>query len=726
VENLKEVQEQFEQDQPTILAWDTETSGLHILKDRAFLYQFGWRGKVFEFYPSLANLTRMLSMMKKAKIVFGHNVKYDLHMLANDGFDINGVKWADTMTLARLVLDIVPDDKDFRHIGLSLKELGAKLIDKNANESQKLIKENLNKLKNERIKPLTTALKQFKTGQLTPKGKDQYWGKGLIEKFLKDPTNDLEDLPQDVREVWETWQREYPEPTYEDVDRELMLVYGGIDIVITLELVYKFLSDSTYKKRFEMQRPIFEQECDCIYPFFKMERVGFRMDREYLEESRKRVKAYIIKQRNKLVQLLGEEVTVGQHETLKKIFASNWGIELESADKPSLKKVIEVFEGECVTAAKLIIELRSLEKWYKTYIIRLIDSSSYDGKSYTQVNLSGAVSGRVSSDFQQFPKDSLVDDEGNELFHPRKAILVNEGYDYICYLDFSQIELREQANYTLLVSGGDLNLCRAYFPFKCKSTLTGEIYNWKNRFHIRRWNSGEWVDEQGKVWEKTDVHSLTTHNTLMALGYKCLSQYEKYRFNGEGFFGNKINEKEFAKVRYKGKLFNFARNYGGGVGVAMKSLDLPRNVAEALVEGYSRSFPKVEDYQKSVVKAYTVKGYVVNHYGRHYFLHKEFKRQAYKLGNYLIQGTCADQLKKCIIQLNEFLEREGYKSRIIIPIHDEIQFAMVKEELWLIREFLNIMQYMDSKHFVPIVSDIELTTTNWAEKYNVTREEIGI
>ena len=89
----------------------------------------------------------------------------------------------------------------------------------------------------------------------------------------------------------------------------------------------------------------------------------------------------------------------------------------------------------------------------------------YGDMLYTTINLNTAVTGRVSSDFQQFPKYAIKTLDGIELFHPRKLFIVPDGYKGIVYLDYSQIELRVQALYTILVGEGDLNLCRAYMPY---------------------------------------------------------------------------------------------------------------------------------------------------------------------------------------------------------------------------------------------------------------------
>ncbi|MEV2907589.1 DNA polymerase [Paenibacillus larvae] len=720
--NFKEVRRLFSRDNPKYVGFDTETTGLHIIKDRPFIVQLGWKkehgGIVFVLDISKESLDLLKFIFESVGRVFAHNVKYDMHMLSNMGFNVlnKKIKWADSMFLARLSSEAISNREG--GVSMQLESLAEKYVDKDAKHMCSIIKEELSSLKTERNTMLAAMLRTVATGEKTATGRTKFWTKGMVEDMLNDVMFHESDLPQEVRMFYDIWKREYPEPTYANIDRNIMHKYGGVDIVLMIKLIEVFKPIVKVRDQWN----IFEMECKAIIPFWKMERTGYRIDREYLMESRDRTREYIVKKRKFMYETMGEVVNVGQHQKIKEKFKELFGVELQKDDKAALKKVIESDAPEqAKVLAKVIIELRTLEKWYSTYILRLLDSSEYDGRAYTQINQSGAISGRVSSDFQQFPKFPLLDDEGNELFSPRRAIIVSDGYKGMYYLDFSQIELREQANYTLLVSGGDLNLCRAYFPFKCKSKKTGETYDWKNREHTKRWNSGEWVDENGHPWKKTDVHSLTTHNALIALGYTCYERYTKYKWekDGEPFFGKIIDESEFEKVRYRGKTFNFMRNYGGGTRSAMEQLGLPELVAKALVAGYSESFPDVELYQNGVIKAYKKRGYVNNPYGRRYYLKPHNWRRAYKLANYLIQGGCADQLKNVLIKINELLEKGGYKSRMVMVIHDEIQYEVVEGEEHLIDKFLEIMQYMDEKHFVPIVSDVEFTDTSWQDKFKL-------
>ena len=144
---------------------------------------------------------------------------------------------------------------------------------------------------------------------------------------------------------------------------------------------------------------------------------------------------------------------------------------------------------------------------------------------------------------------------------------------------------------------------------------------------------------------------------------------------------------------------------------AMDQLDLPEVAAKALIAGYETAFPHVVVYQDKVVRKHSIAGYVQNQYGRRYYI--DDNQKAYKLANYLIQGTCADMLKEGIIEIDKLLL--NYKSRFIMNIHDELMFEIWKGEEFLIPEILKIMQSHEW-HYVPIVSDVEVARTTWAEK----------
>lgn len=676
------------------VAFDTETTGLHIIQDLPFLVQIGWNRVVYTFYPTAPMMDTFFRICSSVKWVFGHNVIYDAHMLTNIGYRTQVEKMTnlcDTQAIMRLAVEA----KSARDGGdnLKLKDLGVKYIHPYASNSESLIKEDLKRLNDERIKVLTAALKQFPLeGQFTPTGRQKYWGKKAIEDFIKDITNTIDDLPTEIREIWDEWQAEYPEPNYSHIDRELMLQYAGEDVATTLMLAEHGME--VVKKRNQLK--ILQLERDCLLPKYRMERQGMATRRDYLEESRLKMRDYILRLRKDLQELCGEKVTVNQHVRIKDLFNELFNIMLESGDKTAMLQVRNNFEGKPKQLATLVSKLRTAEKWYSTYIVRVLKHSSYDGRSYTQINLNGAVSGRMSSDFQQFPRDPFFTLEGEELFNPRNAFQVDGGeYPELVFIDYSQIELRSQAHYTLLTTGGDLNLCRAYMPFRCTHKNTGETYDYRTAEQRDRWlerdaeGNSLWLTEDGKAWVPTDLHTMT-----------AMKAYPHVQVDSDEFQ---------EQCRPKGKTTNFASNYGAGPGALVKSLGITWEEAETLINGYNMAFPGVIAYQEKITLRHSQRGYVENHYGRRYYLKNN--REAYKLANYVVQGTCADALKKAIIEMDKFLQ--GKKTKMVLPVHDEQIFSVHVSEKGIENELREIMIKAFDWCLVPVNVGIDTTTTTW-------------
>jgi DNA polymerase-1 len=268
-----------------------------------------------------------------------------------------------------------------------------------------------------------------------------------------------------------------------------------------------------------------------------------------------------------------------------------------------------------------------------------------------------------------------------------------------------------------------MNLCRAYIPFKCIHYRTGEWFDYRTKESRSRWEevkedgTSAWiVPETNEPWIPTDMHSETTHNALVILGYTCHEKYKQYTFDGEGPFGREVDKAEFKRLRGRlGKRYNFSKTYGVGIKTTMESLNVSEEVANALSTGYETAFPGLIAYQKAIEKAHAYKGYIVNAYGMRYYLENASK--SYKLANHNIQGSCALALKKAIILLDKYILDNKLKSRLVLPVHDEQIIGIVKGEKKFIPTFVEIMQSVfDSWCLIPIVSEPEVSATTWAEK----------
>jgi DNA polymerase-1 len=627
--DIPKLLEELENSTKTWVAIDTETTGLHLKADKPFLLTltFDNKSRAIDLQKvETPYIQEIFVKLAAFKYVVGHNVKFDLHMLANLGIHYEGQNLTDTMILARLALDT---DEVF---SLALKSLATKYIDGAAGDDQKVVKSALMKL-------------------------------NKANKSREHTYLDVYNLP------------EY---------RQAMVDYALNDTEITIQLAKSLYEVMLTRSQFET----FTLENANILPLFRMERVGLNIDRAYLKDRKTFFDEYLSKKRKELHTLTGENFSVGQHKNIKEWFKKN-GLDLASSDDSAMEYVIKNADGDVKSVAKLIQELRSLEKWYSVYIVRMLEKSEFDGRAYTQINSNSAITGRLSSDFQQFPKYGLYDEAGNELFHPRKMVVPTGGkYSKIAFLDYSQIELRVQANYTYQISGGDLNMCRAYMPHKCVDASKVEF---DPKLHAKDIFTKDWFTiEDGSKWKPVDLHSATTK---------------------EAFPDVPEGTDEFKKLRGLGKATNFAKNYGATKNALMEQFGFEESVAEKLDKAYYQAFPKILDYQTLVRRIYYQRGYVKNMYGRRYYMRD--KRFVYRLYNYLVQGSCADMLKSKIVVVDKLLT--PYKSRFQMNIHDEMSFEIYDGEEFLIDKIKAIMEDV-GEMIVPVVAEVEIATKNWAEK----------
>jgi DNA polymerase-1 len=647
----KPIDDALERDKPHYITFDTETDGLHIKKSRPFLCAVAWDGKVFVFPAQKSILEGLKDWSQQVKRVYAHNTTYDMHMVANimgDDFPVSITNWGDTMGLCRLIFEAisVSDGGD----SLALKKIASKYIDVNADRYEKDVKSWL-KTKEAQDKKILIAML-----------KSAGWSLLRLQRAL----DGAEDVPCSVMEIYNEFNKEYPKPTYRSVPLPTMIPYLATDVILTNILVRKAMPVVINRE----QTLVAKREFSLIPVIYEMERAGLEVDREYLKESHYRMAQYIEDLKMRSYELAGQEFAVGQHAVIKDIYTDKLGERPQTTDKKFLSK--QAAQGD--ELAQIIKKLRRLEKWQATYIEKILNDSEYDGRFYTQLNQYNPVTGRFSGDAQQFPKDAIFDDEGNEIFNPRRAF---KGRVY--YLDYSQVELRVQAHYTMYF-GGDLNLCRAYMPYKCYE------------------RDGKWYREEDHTeWTPTDVHSATTIKALAAMGI----DYKK------------LDEKDFKRWRNIGKMFNFMRNYGGGDKKAAEVLDIEIEQAKAMNKGYTDAFPLVIEYQRAVERTFHDKGYAQNLYGRRYYLSDSWR--FYKAANYIIQGSCADMLKDKMIRIYEWLKENELKSRIILCVHDELQFEIPENEDWIVPHIKEIMENTPNVS-VPIVCEIEFTKTYWSDK----------
>ena len=705
VKTLKDIEEMewdFATSNTRYFAYDTETTGLNFMKDLPFLVIFGFDKNVYIWDANFKEATQSMFKIVQStdKMLFAHNAKYDYHMLYNIGTPIpESVELSDTITLFRLISDC---DDEFQ--SMRLEKLGEKYVDPEAKFAGHEIKKMIEKLKAERKKMVCSNYKLL-TGE-------------------KSATKAWETFSDRVRFITEYHEcfNDYKEPTYYDaylINPELVKYYAIDDVVIILEFLNK--AGALYAKRYydyktnTIDNRTWKRENRLIRGIATMERNGFKVDVDYLIKSHHKIQKFKDLLYDKLHKLTGSDWTVSQHKEIKAFFNTKYNLNLDKSDKKAIQQLSHNENKDIAEIAKLIIKLRTVDKWLSTYIdgvLNKITEVNGEWKLYTSLNNNGTISGRVSCDLQQMPKyainetddddsllldESLTDDEGSELFHPRKFVIPSDGYK-LYFLDYSQMELRIQANYTILIGQPDYNLCRAYMPYDCKLE-DGTVFDYKNPEHIKHSYDWKWHNHDGSEWEPTDLHTKTT-----------LTAFPE--------FADQTDTKEFKKKwRYLGKSTNFAKNYGCGAKTLASNLNIDLETATKLSDAYNKAYPGVIEYQKEVQAQLNMKGFVTNLYGRRYYLEKS--TNFYKGNNYVIQGTGADAMKEAEIKICDYLKDK--KSRFILPIHDEIAVEIHPDEESFVPKQLK--EYLEECgeviKYVPMVSEVEMTESNWADKKEV-------
>ena len=668
---------------PLVIGHDTETTGLHIKYDNPFLFVFGFiTNDNQEIYTYIVDMEKapvhitagafaiFNYMFYFAEVCLAHNITFDMHMEANGGYPIDVKhypKLMDTQAIIRLANDAIPER--FGGVPLALKDYVYRFIDKNARIYEHNIKSAIKKNRLALTKDLLTKLKLHPLPEeYKITGRERNWTKAIVEDLTKDAIRDTDFIPEPYKSIIEKYYVLYELTSrYDLLDREMVIEYAHKDVRYLFQI---YMRDHQEVLNRGMEN-ILQNECKIIPDIYKLERVGRYIDLPYAIKSKALLKAYILNLRKELITLAGEDITSNQHKELKRIFLEKYGETLPSTGK----EILEDFEFENADASRLaevITELRSKVKWYTTYILSwTTDAIKYnDNKIYPQYNPNGAVTGRTSSPFQQFPREGMTTLQGETLFIPRKLFIVPEGMK-LYYLDYSAMELRVQAIYTMLLGDPDTNLCRAFIPYDC-TEIEGKWY----------------LNEDLEVeWHKTDPH-IATYAMAYDIAYEDVTK----------------------KQRYIGKRANFALIYGIGVAKLSKTLKITVMEAQALRNAYYQLYPKVRNYENYVRHSVVTKGYAENLFGRRYY-----GIDPHKGKNYLIQGSCADYTKMLFPDINKAVANssfitEGY-------LHDEFSFRGKEEdEQRIIPKARAVMQILETE--LPMLADLERAETDWSEKHD--------
>ena len=175
--------------------------------------------------------------------------------------------------------------------------------------------------------------------------------------------------------------------------------------------------------------------------------------------------------------------------------------------------------------------------------------------------------------------------------------------------------------------------------------------------------------------------------------------------------------------RTKSKRANFGIIYGITVFGLAERLDIPRDEAKMLIDGYFDTFPQVHDYMEKSKEVAREKGYVTTLFGRRRYLPDINSHNATVRGfaernaiNAPIQGTAADIIKVAMIRIYDRFKAEGIRSKMILQVHDELNFSVYPDEKEKV-EGIVLQEMQNALNLsVPLVADSGFGK-NWLEAH---------
>lgn len=165
--------------------------------------------------------------------------------------------------------------------------------------------------------------------------------------------------------------------------------------------------------------------------------------------------------------------------------------------------------------------------------------------------------------------------------------------------------------------------------------------------------------------------------------------------------------------RQAGKTLIFSLCYGGGVptlqrqGVVSSYLE-----GKKLVSAFHESRPGIKKLTEKLIESNQSKGYIRLVDGSR--LHPQ---EEHKMLNALVQGSGAVIMRRAYVRIYQYLSRAGFKSHLILPVHDEFQIDTARSEMYTVVEAVpKLMGHDKVDSIIPLKTSIEWTTTNWSEK----------
>ena len=432
--------------------------------------------------------------------------------------------------------------------------------------------------------------------------------------------------------------------------------YACEDADITLQLKNKLEAEL---QKYECEHLFYEIEMPLMPVLAEMEMNGVCLDTESLAETSKQFTQRMMDIEKRIYELAGEPFNIASPKQVGDILFEK----LKIVEKPKKTKRGQYVTSEEVLQqlrhkheiVELILDHRGLKKLLGTYIEalpKLINPRT--GHIHTSFNQTITATGRLSSSDPNLQNIPIRGEDGKEI---RKAFIPEPGCLFFS-ADYSQIELRVMAHLS-----GDEQMIKVF--------------------------------REGK-----DLHAATAANI-----YK------------------KPIEEVTRDERTKSKRANFGIIYGITVFGLAERLDIPRDEAKMLIDGYFDTFPQVHQYMEESKEIARKQGYVTTLFGRRRYLPDINSANSVVRGfaernaiNAPIQGTAADIIKVAMIRIFNRFKKEGIQSKMILQVHDELNFSVYPEEKEKVERIVLEEMQGAFEMKVPLVADSGFGE-NWLEAH---------
>ena len=436
--------------------------------------------------------------------------------------------------------------------------------------------------------------------------------------------------------------------TMRDVDIDTVKDYASEDADITLQLKNIFLPKLKEKG---VEKVFYEVENPLVKVLTNMEFEGVTIDEEFLNDYSKELKKDAKKAEESVYKTAGVRFNLASPKQLGEVLFDKLKIDA----KAKKTKTGQYATGEPVLLklaqenpiVEDILTFRELTKLKSTYVDSLpLLINKKTGRVHTTYAQAVAVTGRLASNNPNLQNIPVRTDRGKEI---RKAFIPRDSKHILLSADYSQIELRIVA-----AISGDKNMCDAF--------------------------------KNGK-----DIHNATAAKVY------------------------NVEEDEVTKeMRYKAKSVNFGIIYGQGAFGLADNLGISRTEAKEIIDNYKTQFSGIQKYMDDTINFAREHGYVQTLMGRKRWLRdigsSNFTVRGFAERNAInspIQGTAADMIKLAMIKTHAAMVKEGFKSKMIMQVHDELVFDAVKGEVKelkpLIIECMQAAMTLPNK--VPVVAE---------------------